>query len=214
MKLAKENSFIKGVVGWLDLRSDHIEKKLEEIASFPKICGLRHVVQDEPDMKFLLRKDFKRGISKLINYDLCYDILVYPKHLPVAVEFADAFPNQKFVLDHIAKPFIKDRILSPWDVHIKQLALRPNVYCKLSGMVTETTWHKWNKDDFIPYLDVVFEAFGTERLMVGSDWPVCTLSGSYSDVIDIIKQYTNSFSEQEKENIFGKNAVRFYGLQV
>ncbi len=214
VKLANENSLIKGVVGWLDLCSDQIEKDLEEIANLPKVCGLRHVVQDEPDTEYLLRKDFKRGISELRHFDLCYDILIYPKHLPVAVEFVDAFPDQKFVLDHIAKPLIKDRILSPWNTHIKQLAQRPNVYCKLSGMVTETTWHGWEADDFTPYLDVVFEAFGTERLMVGSDWPVCTLAGSYSEVIDIVERYTNSFSEQEKENIFGRNAIRFYGLEL
>lgn len=214
LRLADENTFIKGVVGWLDLCSDRIEYELDKVYNLPKVCGLRHVVQDEPDTEFLLRKDFKRGISKLMNYDLCYDILVYPKHLPVAVEFVDAFPEQKFVLDHIAKPFIKDRIMSPWDIHIKELAERPNVFCKLSGMVTETTWNDWKVDDFTPYLDVVFEAFGTERLMVGSDWPVCTLSGSYADVIGIIERYTISFSEQEKENIFGENAIRFYGLEV
>ena len=214
INLAKENSFIKGVVGWLDLCSERVENDLEEVANLPKVCGLRHIVQDEPNPEFLLRKDFKKGISKLVNYDLCYDILVYPKQLPVTVQFVDAFPNQRFVLDHMAKPCIKDKILSPWDTHIKMLAQRSNVYCKLSGMVTETTWHKWNPEDFTPYLDVVFEAFGTERLMIGSDWPVCTLSGSYSDVISIFERYIHSFSEDEKENIFGKNAIVFYGLEV
>ena len=212
--LAKKNSFIKGVVGWFDLQSVSVEKELEKYSEIPQLCGVRHIVQDEPDMEFLLQPNFKRGISFLKKFGLPYDILIYSEQLPVSIPFVDAFPDQLFVLDHIAKPKIGQGLLSPWDGYIRQLAKRPNVFCKLSGMVTETSWHSWNSDVFIPYMDVVLEAFGSVRVIFGSDLPVCTLSGSYKEVFYLVNRYTASFSEEEKEAVFGGNAIRFYGLEI
>lgn len=215
MDSANQHDFIKGIVGWADLCSDDIEKQLEKLASYPKLCGIRHLVQDEPDEHFLLRPRFKRGISFLKNYDLVYEILIYPRHLPVAVAFVNEFPDHKFVLDHIAKPDIKNQKIDDWADGIRALAEHPGVFCKLSGMVTEAAWYEWKEDDFKPYLDVVLEAFGSDRLMIGSDWPVCTLSASYDDVINIVTDYlTQTLSGSELEKIQGINAVRCYGLTV
>ena len=156
--------------------------------------GLRHVVQDEPDDNFMLQPKFLKGIEALEDYDLAYDILIFPKQLDAAIQLVSMFPNQRFVLDHIGKPFIKDRLLSPWNEKISRLGEFPNVYCKLSGMVTEADWHQWKRKDFMPYIDVIFNAFGADRIMVGSDWPVCTLAGSYKDVMGIVE----SSSENRK----------------
>ncbi|GEO03556.1 amidohydrolase [Adhaeribacter aerolatus] len=214
LNLAAEHDFIKGVVGWTDLQAANVETKLAKLAQNPKLKGLRHVVQAEPDDQFLLRPEFLRGISLLQKFNLTYDILIYPKHLPVATEFVAKFPNQPFVLDHIAKPFIKDQILLPWAQHIRELAQHPHVYCKLSGMVTEADWHNWQPSDFKPYLDVVTEAFGPERLIHGSDWPVCTLAGTYTEVMNLVREYLNQFSKTDQEKILGGNAIRFYNLAV
>ena len=210
LDLADNNDFIKGVVGWLDLRADNIDERLAHYSKHPKFCGLRHVVQDEPDDEFLLRDDFKRGISKLKQYNLTYDILIFEKQLPAALKFVEAFPDQSFVLDHIAKPLIVRHELNPWKEYIQKLAEFPNVYCKVSGLVTEAHWKNWKKTDLTPYLDVVFEAFGTQRVMVGSDWPVCKLAASYEQVVDIIQTYIQGFSPTEKADIMGNNAANFY----
>ncbi|HKJ32329.1 MAG TPA: amidohydrolase family protein [Balneolales bacterium] len=215
LNLADHHEIIKGVVGWVDLQAENVEKQLEELAKHPKLCGIRHLVQDEPDDQFLLRKDFKRGISYLKKYDLTYDILIFPRHLPAAIEFVQDFPEQKFVLDHIAKPYIKDHKIDNWAKGLMALAKHPKVFCKLSGMVTEAVWNQWTESDFKPYLDVVFEAFGSDRLMIGSDWPVCTLSGEYDEVIKIVDNYIESnVSGREREKILGQNAVQFYGLNI
>lgn len=217
--LAKKNPFIKGVVGWVDLQAYDVEEKLEALSQNSLVCGIRHLVQDEPDDHFLLRDEFLRGIESLDRFDLCYDILIYPRHFPVADKFVDWFPYQKFVIDHIAKPDISagemagsGHTMEQWFDGIKHIAEYPNVYCKLSGMVTEANWNNWENMDFRPYLDVVFEAFGTKRLMIGSDWPVCRLSGEYDDVIGIVMDYILRLSDDEQENILGGNAVRFYNL--
>jgi L-fuconolactonase len=173
---------------------------------------VRHVVQDEPDDEFMLRPEFLRGIGRLKPFKLAYDLLLFPKHLPVAVKVVDRFPDQKFVLDHVAKPFIKSGKLSPWAEHIRELAKHPNVWCKISGMVTEAKWGQWEQADFRPYLEAVFDAFGEDRLMFGSDWPVCLLSASYGDVFGIVQRYLESFTERTREKVFGANAVAFYGL--
>lgn len=207
---AEKYPFIKGVVGWLDLRNPFLDKKLEYYRKFPVLKGLRHVVQDEPDENFLLNKDFMRGISLLEKYNLTYDILIFPRHLKVANEFVRHFPNQKFVLDHIAKPMIKKSIIFPWKEDILRLAEHENVYCKVSGMATEADWNLWEYEDFIPYLDVVFEAFGVDRLMIGSDWPVCKLAGSYKEVMEIVENYLPD--DRSKEKVLGRNAIKFYGL--
>lgn len=216
LELAQQHSFIKGVVGWVDLRSENIDEQLREFADDPKFVGVRHVVQDEPDDLFLLREDFMRGIAKLHRYDLTYDILIFPKHLPTALEFVEKFPEQRFVLDHIAKPFIKTGVLEPWQPHMEQLAAFPNVYCKISGMVTEADWQHWTPAEFYPYLDVIFESFGPNRLLFGSDWPVCTVAASYANVVDILSSYLEerSISPAEAQNIWGTTAIKFYNLNL
>ena len=212
LTLADQYPFIVGVVGWVDLRSPDLRAQLEQFAKHPKMVGVRHVVQDEPDDQLMLQESFMRGIGMLAEYDLAYDLLLFPKHLPVACELVAQFPNQRFVLDHIAKPFIKDGTLNPWDKDIRRLAAFPNVYCKVSGMVTEAKWRSWQPQDFKPYLDIVFDAFGAQRLMFGSDWPVCTLSGSYQQVVDLAAGYVAHLSEDEQTAVFGETAARFYGV--
>ena len=213
LKLADESCLIKGVVGWVDLRSENVEDQLAEFAEHPKFVGVRHVVQDEPDENFMLLPEFIRGISKLKSYDLSYDILVFPKQLPAAIKLVKQFPDQPFVLDHLAKPLIKDKEISTWDEHIRELAQFSNLNCKVSGMITEANWNTWKTSDFTPYLDVVFEAFGEDRLMYGSDWPVCKLAGSYRQVYDLTDNYFSQFSPLAKEKFFGGVASEFYGLK-
>jgi L-fuconolactonase len=211
--LADENDFIKGVVGWVDLRSDQAEEQLAELSVHPKLAGIRHVIHDEPDVDFMLRPDFLRGISLLQKFNLTYDILIFPNHLQNSLKLVDYFPNQVFILDHIAKPFIKDKITSPWNDEIKLLAGYPNVYCKLSGMVTEADWKHWKPEDFRIYLQVVYEAFGPHRLMIGSDWPVCTVAGSYRHVMDIVMDFTGNLSASDQDKILGGNAMNVYNLK-
>ena len=213
LKMADESCLIKGVVGWVDLRSEHVEDQLAEFAEHPKFVGVRHVVQDEPDENFMLLPEFIRGISKLKSYDLSYDILVFPNQLPAAIELVKQFPDQPFVLDHLAKPLIKDKEISTWDEHIRELAQFSNLNCKVSGMITEANWSTWKASDFTPYLDVVFEAFGEDRLMYGSDWPVCKLAGSYRQVYDLTDNYLSQFSPLAKEKFFGGVASEFYVLK-
>lgn len=212
LDLADEHPFIRGVVGWVDLQSPDLDTQLERLASHSRLCGVRHVVQSEPDDEFMLRADFCRGIQMLADFDLTYDILIYPRHLPAANELVSRFPRQRFVLDHIAKPPIKAGTLSPWREGIWRLAEYPNVYCKVSGMVTEADWTAWTADDLKPYMDVVFAAFGTQRLMLGSDWPVCTLAGSYSRVMGVVLDYVAQFSTAQQADLCGGNAQRFYRL--
>jgi L-fuconolactonase len=210
LKLSSRYSFIKGVVGWVDLCSPDIENQLKEFSNNRKLAGVRHVVHDEPDDRFMARKDFKNGIRLLAKYNLTYDILIFTKHLPLATELVAEFPKQKFVLDHVAKPFIKDQIISPWNRDIEKLAKHLNVYCKLSGMVTEANWKNWKKTDFRDYLDTVFHAFGPDRLMIGSDWPVCRVAGSYLDVLNSVIDYLKQFDSNDQEKITGLNANNFY----
>jgi len=212
LKLAREYDFIKGVVGWVDLCSGEAENQIAEFASDPKFVGVRHVLHDEPDDMFMLQDSFLKGISLLKKFNLVYELLIFPRHLPIAVQLVKKFPDQKFVLDHIAKPLIKDKILSPWKEGIQQLALQPDVSCKLSGMVTEAEWKGWSRSDFIPYLDVIFNSFGPSRLMTGSDWPVCLLASKYMDTMQIIVDYIASKSQADRELIMGRNAERIYNL--
>ena len=210
--LADENDFIRGTVGWVDLRSEAVDEQLEELNANPRFVGVRHVVQDEPDDRFIVGEEFMKGISLLEKYELRYDILVFPKQLPATLEFVKKFPDQPFVLDHIAKPPIKDGKIDPWDKHIRQLANFPNVMCKVSGMVTEADWENWECDHFDPYLDVVLDAFGPKRLMYGSDWPVCTLAGSYKQVHSLALRLADRLSDDEQRLFWGGNAAEFYGL--
>lgn len=213
LKLAAENSFIKGVVGWVDLCSENIATQLQNFSKNPKLVGVRHVVHDEPDDQFMARENFRKGISLLESYNLTYDLLLFPKHLPLATELVKAFPRQKFVLDHIAKPDIKQQLKEPWASNIKQLAQLPNVYCKLSGMVTEAVWDSWKADDFTFYLDTVLDAFGTNRVMIGSDWPVCKVAGNYPDVFSIVIDYMEIRHKDALPKVLGTNCLDFYNVE-
>ena len=212
LELAVEYDLIRGVVGWLDLRADDLEAQLERFAPHPRLAGLRHIVHDEADDRFMLGGNFLRGLAALKTYDLRYDLLLYPRHIPIAIDVVKRFPEQPFVLDHIAKPFIKDGLIGAWENDIRALARFDNVWCKVSGMVTEAAWSAWTQDDFKPYLDIVFDCFGVDRLMFGSDWPVCTLAGSYSEVAGIVESYIAALSTDEQAAVMGGNATAFYGL--
>jgi L-fucono-1,5-lactonase len=212
LKNAEENDFIKGVVGWIDLQGWDIEERLIYYSSFKKMKGFRHVLQGESDRSFMLKPAFMNGISKLEKFDFTYDILIYADQLKYLPEFVGAFMNQRFVIDHLAKPGIKNKEINEWKNEIKKIARFGNVYCKISGMVTEGDWKSWRQEDFIPYLDVVIEAFGPHRIMYGSDWPVCLVAASYEHVLGIVEEYFSSFSEAEQELFFGKNAIQFYNL--
>ena len=214
LQLAQRNSSIAGVVGWVDLCSPHAAKRLKHFSQFDKLRGFRHIAQDEPDDRFLVRPDFVRGVALLREFGFTYDILIYPEQLPAAVELVAHFPEQRFVIDHLAKPEIKSRSRAGWAVLMQNVAAKPNVYCKLSGLVTEADWKNWKKEDFRPYLDVVFEAFGPKRLMFGSDWPVCLLAASYEQVVEIIEDYVQDFAADIKDRIFGGNAAEFYQLKA
>lgn len=212
LELAEENTFIKGVVGWVDLCSPDLPKQLDRLEGSTRLVGVRHVVQDEPDDAFMLRPDFQRGIARLAENGLIYDLLIYPRQLNAAVRLVREFPEQRFVLDHIAKPAIAEGLIEPWATQLRELAMLPHVTCKLSGMVTEARWKHWKAEDFRPYLDVVFDAFGAERLMIGSDWPVCTLSGEYADVVGIVMDYVAQLPAEQREGVLGDNCARVYGI--
>lgn len=212
LELSDQYDFIRGVVGWVDMRADDVEAQLERFAPHPRMVGVRHIVHDEADDRFMLGGNFLRGLSKLEACDLRYDLLLFPRHLPIAIDVVKQFPKQLFVLDHIAKPFIKDGMLEPWESDIRKLAAFDNVWCKVSGMVTEAAWGNWTQADYTPYLDIVFDCFGIDRLMFGSDWPVCTLSGSYQDVVGIVETTIASLSADEQAKIMGGNASEFYQL--
>ena len=213
LELAERSPKIVGVVGWVDLCSNDCRSQLERFAKHPKLVGVRHIVQGEPDQRFLLREDFRRGIALLEEFDLAYDLLIYTQHLPVAAELVEAFPRQRFVLDHMAKPPIKNREIDVWAQGIRRLAAFPNVFCKLSGLVTEADWQYWKPEDIHPYLDVAFEAFGSARLMIGSDWPVCLVASEYGRVMDIVKNYVQRYSSEVREAVLGGNAQRFWRLK-
>ena len=212
LKLAASSTHVLGVVGWVDLRSPSVRSQLAEFAGSPKFLGVRHIVQSESDDRFLLQPEFLRGIAALEEFDLTYDILIYPRHLPVAAEFVKRFPRQRFVLDHVAKPLIKSGSLRPWQSGIRELAQNTNVFCKLSGLITEADWKNWKSSDFEPYLDVALESFGRDRLMIGSDWPVCTVAGSYSETMGIVVEYLGKYREEVRVAILGENAATFWKL--
>jgi L-fuconolactonase len=213
LDLAGKSASIVGVVGWIDLRSPNVRSQLQSLAHNPKLVGIRHIVQSEPDDRFLLQPDFLRGISVLQEFDLVYDLLIYAKHLPVAIEFVQKFPRQRFVLDHLAKPPIQSGNLDSWAQGIGELARFPNVYCKVSGLVTEADWQRWTPDQIRPCLDVAFESFGPERLMIGSDWPVCLLAASYPTMIQLARDYVAERSPKSLSAVLGGNAAGFYRLR-
>jgi L-fuconolactonase len=212
LKLASEHDFIKGVVGWVDLRSNTIEATLETFSQHKKLKGFRHVVQGEADHNFLLRPQFMMGISLLKKFDYTYDILIFPHQLGTTLEFVKQFPNQKFVIDHIAKPYIKDGFYDGWAALMKEVAKYENVSCKLSGMITEADYKSWSPEQIKPYMELVLEAFGPERLLFGSDWPVCLVAGNYSKVKKLVTDFISTLSSTEQAQIMGVNAINFYNL--
>ena len=214
LDLAEKNPRIAGVVGWVDLRAPDVGQRLQHFSRFPKLRGFRHIAQSEADDRFLAQEQFVAGVAQLRTFGFTYDILIYPAQLPAAIELAARLPGQRFVVDHLAKPAIKAAKIAPWSAQIKEIAQNKNVFCKLSGMVTEADWTRWKADDFKPYLDVVFEAFSLDRLLFGSDWPVCLLAASYRQVKQLIADYVKGFSRSDQQSIFGGNAARFYGLKA
>ena len=212
LELVEKYNFIKGIVGWVDLRAENLVERLDYYQQFPKIKGFRHVIHDEPELSFMLQSQFIKGVAELHKFDYTYDILIFAAHLPNTLSFIKALPEQPLVIDHIAKPSIKKGEIETWKKYLMQVAAYEHVYCKISGMVTEADWKNWQKEDFIKYLDAVVEAFGTDRIMYGSDWPVCTLAAHYEEQLGIVKDYFLSFSQTEQDDFFGKNATIFYHL--
>jgi len=213
LDLAERNPFVRGVVGWIDLRAPDLARQLDLLADEKSLCGLRHIAQAEDD-DFLARPAVVRGIGMLHGYGLTYDILIFPRQLPAAHALVESLPDQRFVIDHMAKPEIRNGVIEPWAGHMKAIAENPNVWCKVSGLVTEADWRHWRPAQMRPYLDVVFDAFGPERLMFGSDWPVCLLAANHADVLGLVTDYAGGLETEEREGLFGMNAVRFYGLQT
>ena len=211
LKCASNNNFIKGGVGWVDLCSPDLEKKLKRYSADKKFKGVRHIVQSE-SKEYLLRKDVQAGISKLSNSNLTFDLLVTPIQLQSAIKLVKTFPNQKFVLDHIAKPRISEPLSKTWVNDIINLSKQNNVFCKISGLVTETKGYNFLEADFLPFLDIIFQYFGFDRIMYGSDWPVCLLAAQYKKVLDIITDYLSSYDSKTREKIMGTNAQIFYKL--
>ncbi len=211
--LAAEHPLIRGVVGWVPLTEGaEVKKHLDRFAGNKRLRGVRHVIQDEADPRYILRKDFNEGVRELRAYGLRFDILIFERHLPAAIEFVDRHPNQTFILDHVAKPRIKDKILAPWDRNMRELAKRQNVYCKLSGMVTEADPRHWTPEGLQPYIDVVLAAFGPRRVMYGSDWPVMLLAGDYARWFGTVQNAIGRLSKSEQERIMGGTAAEAYGL--
>lgn len=211
LELTSQHTFIKGIVGWVDLRADSVAHRLDYFSNQKLIKGFRHIVQGEP-AGFLGSSEFLEGIGQLAKHNFTYDILIYHHQLPEVIEFVKRFPNQKFVVDHMAKPDIKNATLSNWSKGIKDLAAFDNVWCKLSGFTTEAAWNAWKVEDFTPYFDEVQKHFGAGRLIYGSDWPVCLLSASYKRQLEITELFISKFSDSEKEKIMGGNAIDFYNL--
>lgn len=209
---ADQNEFIKGVVGWVPLSSPDLNRVLTTVATHPKLRAVRHVVQDEPDPQYILRDDFNRGIAALRPFHLSYDILIYERQLPQTIEFVDRHPNQIFVVDHLAKPRVKDNLTSPWRENIRKLAERPNVYCKVSGLATEADYQHWTEQQLRPYIEVVLEAFTPRRVMFGSDWPVCLVAVPYGEWVRIVERVTAALSTTEQERIWSGTAREAYRL--
>lgn len=212
LDLAKDNDFIKGIVGWVDLCAENIDERLEYFYKYKKLKGFRHIIQAEEDLDFMLSARFLNGISKLEKYKFTYDILIFPKHLENATKLVAKFPKQNFVIDHLAKPDFKNKDFREWEKGIKSIAKYPNVMCKVSGLVTEADWNNWTATDFTFCLDVVTEAFGMDRLMFGSDWPVSLLAASYADSCDLAEHYFLKFSKDDQDKFWSRNAIHFYQL--
>ena len=214
LDLARNDAFLRAVVGWVPLVEPGVAGILEELADEPKFKACRHVLQDEADDDFMLRADFNAGIRAVTEAGLVYDVLIFERHLPQTLEFVDRHPDQVFVLDHIAKPRIREESFATWRDRIRELARRPRIYCKISGMATEAAWGDWSEADLRPYLDVVLDAFGPSRLMFGSDWPVCLVATSYQRWARIVTGFAAGLGETERDRILGGTATEAYGLDV
>ncbi len=214
LEIAGGSELIKGVVGWVPLISPTVQADLERFAGHGKLRGVRHVLQGEPDDRYMLREDFDAGIRALEAFNLVYDILIFERQLPPAIELVDRHPSRVFVLDHIAKPRIKDDVFEPWNRNIRELAKRPNVYCKLSGMVTEANWSDWSDEQLRPYIDTVLAAFSPARLMFGSDWPVCLVASTYRGWRETVGRLTAGLSTDEQAKLFGGTATEAYSLNA
>lgn len=213
LSLAATHDFMRGVVGWAPLVDASISEVLQRLASQPKLKGIRHVLQDEPDDFYMLRKDFNAGISQLLHFNLAYDVLIFEKHLPQTIQFVDRHPDQVFVVDHIAKPRIRDGALSPWRENLKELARRRHCFCKVSGVLTEANWQSWRLEDIQPYLDAALDAFGPKRCLFGSDWPVLLLANSYAGWVATLRNFVSKLSYSEQERVMGGTAMEVYRLE-
>jgi L-fuconolactonase len=211
-QIAAKSDLIRAVVGWAPLVDAAAGIILERLASLPKVKGVRHVLHDERDDFYMLREDFNRGITLLKEFELRYDLLIFENHLPQTIEFVDRHPGQIFIVDHVAKPRIKDRKISPWRENLRELSRRENVYCKVSGMVTEADWQEWTDDDLKVYFATVLDTFGPARLMFGSDWPVLTLASSYERWLQLVKRAISALSRDEQRRVLSGTAVAAYGL--
>lgn len=214
LRLAEEHPFIVGVVGWIDLASPDCEEQLLELKQHPKFVGVRHVVHDEPDIDFIVRPDVFRGLATLEKHRVPFDLLFFVEHLPHAVTLAQQFPRLPMVIDHLAKPHIKAQRLDNWLQAFHEAAAYPNIYCKLSGMITEADHNEWTPGDLKIYIEKALQYFTPQRLMFGSDWPVCNLAGEYERVVQALDENLGALSECEKEAIWGRTAAYFYGLEV
>jgi L-fuconolactonase len=212
LDMAEECSAIRGVVGWAPIAGEDFPGVMEEFENRPKLKGLRHVIQGEKDENYILREDFNSGIRSMLGSGLVYDILIYERHLPQTIEFVDEHESQVFVLDHAAKPLVCEGVMEPWAKWMLELGERENVWCKVSGMVTEADWSSWTQETLRPYLDVLVEAFGVERLMAGSDWPVCLVASEYERWFEVLRDYFGRFTESERDAVFGGTAIEVYGL--
>lgn len=212
LQQAQTNPFIKGVVGWIDLRSSELDQELSRLSQFNLLKGFRHIVQGEADPEFMLRPDFVNGMEKILSKGYTYDILIRDHQLSMAVEFCNRFPGANLVIDHLAKPPIRSGEWKAWAADLKKFSRLDYVYCKVSGLVTEAIWRSWKKEDFTIYLDVVSNVFGARRMMYGSDWPVCLLSATYPQQLEVVHHYFSTWSEVERQAIFHNNAVHFYHL--
>jgi L-fuconolactonase len=214
LAIAEKSELIRGVVGWVDMRSDAAGDQLSAWAPHRKFAGVRHVLQDEPERDLMLHPSFMEGIARLKPHRLTYDLLIHPDQLEYAIELASSFPEQKFVLDHLAKPPIRSGRIHPWQEHLEQLALHPNVWCKISGLVTEADHRNWTYESLLPYMEAAVQAFGKDRIMLGSDWPVCLLAAGYAEVMKIYNRFFAGWSPEDKRKIFFQNAVDCYELEV
>jgi L-fuconolactonase len=212
LDLALEHDFIQGVVGWTDFKAPDISDRLAQWKAFPRLKGFRAIMQGQPDEKYLTNRAFIEGVGQLERNGFTYDLLVHHDQLPSLIRFTEKFPDQPFILDHIAKPDIANGRIKPWKEHMKTLAQHPGIYCKLSGMVTEADWKNWRYEDLAPYLEIAGECFGTDRLCFGTDWPVCLLAGEYQTVKAVMDRFLGQVTEAEREQIWGTNASKFYNI--